>query len=468
MKKKCETPADPSRRRFLKAAALAAPVITAPWVWIPKPAYAGTAARGTVKHLLYIRLSGGFRFTAAFNGNVADQFNPFGRASGLPSGTQWSPSKLLERSAFLDGQAGQARVTIGMQKVSAFANEIALLPCVDHEPFAGSADGNHGTGLERYYTGYVGGNTSLFTMINYGLRDAVAQAIANGETPLPAVSFGDGGMAMGFGQYAAYRPPVVGSNGFEQFAFDAAAAVPAWAKPMTDGMDTRMRDHLHPLTAPPVDAYIQSREATSRYSEIFRDPSLKLSENDPTPVDGISNQQLNQMFDQGTGRQIALALRLFRFGCPAAYINEGGYDLHSDEESDLPVRMDSLNQIISATRTALQVMTHPAGGTFWDHTLVVFGSEFGRTTGGNRFNSARGSDHGGDLATRWMSMPVMGGMITNSGLGGRTFGHTRREDLVAQGAVYSYRSMAKMLLDLLGADHAEFFPADAPITDLFG
>jgi hypothetical protein len=186
-------------------------------------------------------LSGGFRFTAAFNGNVADEFNPFGRATGLPSGTQWSPSKLLERADFLGGQAGPARAALGMTPVHTFANDMALLPCVDHEPTAGSADGNHGTGLERYYTGYVGGSTSFFTMINYGLRDKVAQAIANGETPLPAVSFGDGGMAMGFGPYAAYRPPVVGGNGFEQFGFDAAAAVPPWAKNMTDSIHSSAR-----------------------------------------------------------------------------------------------------------------------------------------------------------------------------------------------------------------------------------
>ena len=118
--------------------------------------------------------------------------------------------------------------------------------------------------------------------------------------------------------------------------------------------------------------------------------------------------------------------------------------------------------------TAGWILSGSAGGTFWNHTLVVLGSEFGRTAGGNRFNSARGSDHGGDLATRWMSMPVMGGLVTNSGIGGRTFGYCRRADLVAEGDVYSYRSLMKLLLDLLGCDHAEFFPADAPITDLFG
>jgi uncharacterized protein (DUF1501 family) len=469
MKKSDHKPTSPSRRGFLRTAGIVVGGVAAPWVWVPKLAYAQTAARGSVRHLLYIRLSGGFRFTAAFNGNTADEFNPFGRATGLPSGTEWSPSQLVDRSNFLSGTDGQARAALGMQKVTAFANEIAVVPCVDHEPLSGNADGNHGTGLERYYTGYVGGNTSFFTMINYGLREQVAQAIANGETPLPAVSFGDGGMAMGFGAYAAYRPPVIQSDGFENFGFDATTAVPAWATNLTNGMDTRLRDKLHPAKREVVDSYIQSREATTRYSAIFNDDALKIGQNSPTPVDGLSNADLNRMFGQnGTGRNIALALRLFHFGCPAAYINEGAYDLHSNEEGDLPPRIDGLNQLISATRTALQVMAHPRGGTYWDHTLVVFGSEFGRTTGGNRFNSARGSDHGGDLATRWMSMPMMGGLITSAGVGGRSFGSTRRADLVAEGSVYSYRALTKTLLDYLGADHAEFFPADMPIGDFVG
>jgi uncharacterized protein (DUF1501 family) len=112
-------------------------------------------------------------------------------------------------------------------------------------------------------------------------------------------------------------------------------------------------------------------------------------------------------------------------------------------------------------------MSHPEGGTYWDKTLVVLGSEFGRTTGGNRFNSANGSDHGSDLATRWMSMPFMGGVISAAGKGGKSLGSVRASDLKATGKVYSYRSVLKTMLDMLGADHEGVFPADAPIQDFF-
>ncbi len=46
----------------------------------------------SVEHLIYIRLAGGFRFTTAFNGDVADDFNPFGRASTRAAGTEWGLS----------------------------------------------------------------------------------------------------------------------------------------------------------------------------------------------------------------------------------------------------------------------------------------------------------------------------------------------------------------------------------------
>jgi hypothetical protein len=66
-----------------------------------------------------------------------------------------------------------------------------------------------------------------------------------------------------------------------------------------------------------------------------------------------------------------------------------------------------------------------------------------------------------------MSMPMMGGVISSAGKGGRRLGETRSSDLRAMGKVYSYRSVLKTMLDLLGADHSSVFPADNPIEDLF-
>lgn len=458
------------RRSFLKGVGLATAAGAAgafPNLWLKNEAYAQTMGRGEVKHLIYIRLSGGFRFTAAFNGDAADRYNPWGLAQGLPEATQWGPSDLLSSASWLDGEDGAALANqYGMRSVTQLSDQIAMIPCVDHEPTSGSADGNHQTGLQRFATGYAGNGTGFFTMINYALRDV--QPEDPEQVKLPAFVLGGGGMANGNGKYAGYRPPVL-QNGFDGFGFDAAESLPQWARTMAQRLDQRRLDRAHPATRAPIDAYMQTREATARYAEIFTSETLQTNNGSDELIDGISNAQLEAIFGGGgTSRDIRLALRLFHFGCPAVYMNQGGYDMHSGEEEGLPGRIDSLNRLISGLEAALKIMTHPSGGTYWDHTLITFGSEFGRTTRGNKFNSARGSDHGGDYATRWMSMPFMGGVIDRAKMGGQTLGMTRKEDLEPLGKVYSYRSVLKTLMDSLGGDHSEFFPADEPFSDLFG
>jgi hypothetical protein len=441
---------------LLKSAALALPSL-----WLPSHALAQTAGYGAVSHVLYIRLSGGFRFSTAFNGAVDGQFNPFGVSGRKGGNTEWGVSSLLDSATWLDGQDNPL-VALGMKRATELTDDICVFPCIDHEPFSGRADGNHGTGLERFLTGYVGGSTAFLTYVNHGLRARVAQAAADGKTLLPAFSLGEAGMATGAGEYAAFRPPVLEAAGFERFGFDAESGLPAWAQRIAGNLDERMRLRVNPKHRGSVEAYQLTREAARQYSKIFNDPLLRVSNGSDDQVDGISNRELETIFGEDiTARRAALALRLFHF------MNQGGYDLHSGEDTGLQARMDELNRLISGLHFALHRMTHPAGGTYWDHTLVVFGSEFGRTANGGRFNSAGGSDHSSDYATRWMSMPLMGGVVNQAGKGGRRLGETRAADLKAVGSVYSYRSMLKLMLDLLGCDHSGVFPADLPIAELF-
>ena len=456
-----------TRRTALKLGAAASAAL--PTIWVPNPVYAQQcSARGSVKHMMYIRLNGGFRFTAAFNGDVAPEFNPFGLARGVAAGTEWGPSRLLEESSWLEGDMGQELSALGMRKVPAFADEITVLATVDHEPFAGNADGNHGTGLERYLTGYVGGDNSVFTMLHYGVRERIAQAAAQGEILLPPFVLGAADMAKGTGDYAAYRPPLVQGDNFEDFAFSSTDAVPAWALRMAEQADLNMMNRQMLPSQSVVEAYIGTRESTRKFADIFNSEALRINNDSDDLVDGISNRQLARMFgDDGAARRARLGLRLFKYGCPAVYFDQGGYDLHSGEETDLPMRMNELNRLLSALNASLKTMQHPDGGSYWDHTLVVLGSEFGRTARGNRFNSAKGSDHGGDRATRWMSMPMMGGVVSQHGMGGKMYGRTAKGDLKDDGVVYSYRSVVKTLMDLSCADHSEFFPADDPLTDIF-
>ncbi|PTL81931.1 DUF1501 domain-containing protein [Vitiosangium sp. GDMCC 1.1324] len=456
------------RRRLLQGLGAGAAALAFPHLWLPGEARAQTSGRGSVRHLIYIRLSGGFRFTTAFNGDVDGEFNPFGSSSKRASGTEWGVGKLLERASWLDGEENKPRRELGMKPVAEFSNEMCVLPCVDHEPFSARADGGHGTGLERFLTGYVGGATGFLTLVNYGVRERVKEAASRGVTLLPAFSLGEAGMATGAGDYATYRPPVLEGSSFERFSEDPDSTLPKWASKVANQMDARFRDRLHTALRGGVETYQQTRQATRDYGKIFRDPMLRVSTDSNDVVDGISNKDLRTLLGTDTtGQRAALALRLFHFGCPAVFLNQGGYDFHSREDVELPDEMDSANRLVSGLRTALQKMEHPEGGTYWDKTLVVLGSEFGRTTGGSRFNSANGSDHGPDLATRWMSMPFMGGVITGAGKGGKNLGSVNASNLKATGKVYSYRSVLKTMLDMLGADHQGVFPADAPIEDFF-
>lgn len=450
-----------SRRQLLVRGGTLAAACAVPWVWIPKNVHA-TSGFGTAKHLLYIRLSGGFRFPVAFNGDVGAQFNPWGLASGIASGTQWGVGALLGRNDWRT----EAESGLGMQTVPSIANEIAVLPCVDHEPLAGSADGNHQTGLERYLTGFVGGDLGLFTMINYGLREKTETDLAEGIVNLPAIVMGESGMGRGSGAYGAYRPAVLRGDDLDRFGTGAANQLPDWARGMAEAHDIRNRDRQNSAHAATIDAYIQSREATRAYAEIFASDELKIGDATDEPYDGVSNAELAAVFgDSNSGRNAHMAMRLFHFGCPAVYFDQGGYDMHSDEEENLPGRMEEFNRMLSGIHWALKRLQHPDGGTYWDHTVVAIGSEFSRTTRGGRFNSARGSDHGGDNATRWMSMPFMGGPI---GALGKMIGSTKSDTLEAEGQIFSYRSVWKTLLDMLGCDHSEFFPADPAFEDLFG
>ncbi|MCG8557749.1 MAG: DUF1501 domain-containing protein [Proteobacteria bacterium] len=454
-------------RRWLLATAARslAGVAAAPHVWIPRSLYAQSSMRGRLKHLLYIRLSGGFRFQVAFNARVDGRFNPFGAMQSPAPGTEWGPGRLLEQAPYLTEQAGEALRALGVKPVSEITNQLSVIPCVDHEPLAGSADGNHTTALERWYTGHVNGPAGLFTMINYGLRDRFAQAGAAGRVELPAFVLGGSGMGRGRGKYAAHRPPVLGGNGLERFRLATDRSLPGWTSALSVDLDASMRDRQHVALQRTVDAYMQTRRATKAYAEIFASELLRVRARSTQVVDNVSNRQLEEVFgDSGAARGVRLALRLFHFGSPAIYLDQGGYDMHSGERERLPERMVELNRLLSGLEWALKTMDHPAGGRYWEHTLVVLGSEFSRTARGSPFNSAEGSDHGGDLATRWMSMPFMGGAI---GRPGRSLGATRPSDLEASGKIYSYRSVLKTLMDLLGCDHSEFFPADAPFDDLW-
>ncbi len=170
---------------------------------------------------------------------------------------------------------------------------------------------------------------------------------------LPPFVMGSSGMARGLGEYAPHRPPVLSGASFERFAAGDDAP-PDWLKGMVRETDARMRDRQHPALRSMVDAYIQTRAATEAYSAIFASDLLKVNSRSDEVVDGLSNDELRTMF--GNSREsndVRLALRLFHYGCPAVYLDQGGYDNHSNEEENLPGEILRLNRLLSALMAAL-------------------------------------------------------------------------------------------------------------------
>ena len=64
-------------------------------VWV-KSAKATTAGFNTAKHLIYFRLSGGFRFPTAFNANTAEEFSAWGAGPSV-EGVDWGMGQHLQK-----------------------------------------------------------------------------------------------------------------------------------------------------------------------------------------------------------------------------------------------------------------------------------------------------------------------------------------------------------------------------------
>ena len=113
----------------------------------------------------------------------------------------------------------------------------------------------------------------------------------------------------------------------------------------------------------------------------------------------------------------------------------------------------------------LQRMPHPEGGTYWDHTLVLCCTEFARdnTFPDTGWNNGGGADHRGTPASRLISMPLMGGMVS---AGGQLLGRTDPKTYLPVDESYHSQSVLATLTDALGMQTGQYFE-QPPISGLF-
>ena len=87
-------------------------------------------------------------------------------------------------------------------------------------------------------------------------------------------------------------------------------------------------------------------------------------------------------------------------GARIAMVETNGWDTHSAQRGRLTAQLRSLDQLVAALKTGL--------GSEWANTLVVVGTEFGRTA---RPNGTGGTDHGQASAAMLLGGAVRGGTV---------------------------------------------------------
>lgn len=459
-----------SRRSFLKTAAAGATAFTAaPWVFIPRKAYAGPAT-GSADAVIVLYAAGGLRSAPLFNADVSHQHNPFGIAASVAPGTEWGVGSVLGQTAFpifsFDG-------VTEFPAVPQIAKDIAVLAGVDHDPGSVTPVAiDHGAGDMSVTTGRydnVGPASGLLSMIH---RDH--PGYVGGDIALPPFDLGLSNFGRGEGDLSGFRPIAIGSanefTGKSQGSAEAARGV--WARTMRDIRDeafiAKRAPHVKPYLGAVRDSKLQSRN----YAAAIRNPALDLLGAPEASLGGVTNQQLldvlggNGAPSGAWGLDTAFALRLVQMGVPAVTVMRYLFDSHSDEKTLLAMDAADLGRQLAGLHFLLHRMTNANGLPLWNRTVVIVMSEFSRdnveaTTG---FNSADGSDHNGSPASRNQCWPIMGGPIT---AGGKRIGQLDASTLqTVGGPATSVRSVLSTLLDVVGVDYTRYW-SDAPVASLF-
>lgn len=451
------------RRRFLKASALGAgTIVAAPTLWIPRRARAMTPAFGAVKHLILLNLEGGMRSTCLFNADVSERWNP-SQISGLQSGasgTEWGVGGAFSASAHEGGALGD------IPSVAQISDQICVLGTVDHTPGTERGDGNHDTARLRMATGAPDGQVGLLTRI-YRAHDKYQGAGV--DQNLPPVAIGKSRLFTGgAGEWGKYRPVYVSSfQDFRSGGSSSGVEPPPWAQTVESSVDNEFASQRSARHRGMVNGLIDSKRQARNFREVFTDPVLAVQELSNETLHGMTNAELRAALgDSDFAADVALALRFCGFGAPAVVVGDGGWDFHGNELFDFGEKARTLDRVLSGLAFALKRLGHPDGGSYWDHSMVVCLSEFGRdNTEANGFNSGKGSDHHGTSASRYQALPFMGGVV---GQGGRFFGVTDRDTMDPKNGepVFGSVGLLATCLDVLGIDPSDHFP-DPAIEAMF-
>ena len=163
--------------------------------------------------------------------------------------------------------------------------------------------------------------------------------------------------------------------------------------------------------------------------------------------------------DTNQGRQMLLARRLLERGVRFVQVWAGGWDHHQDIATRLPQSAREVDQPLGALMTDLKQRG------LLDDTLVIWGSEFGRTPTQDRGGNPRpGRDHNSKGFSLWMA----GGGVK----GGTVYGSTDEFGAKAVDNPVHIHDLHATILALLGFDHTKltyrYNGRDFRLTDVSG
>lgn len=453
-----------NRRTFLKLGlgGIATGAV-APWVWTPRMSKAALdipASRHN--HLIVINLDGGARSVPMFNGGVEPRWNPYGTQTGAP-GTNWGIGGVFDAAAYTDTQTSFG---ISMPSLPMIANDICVLGTVDHTPGATTGVGNHDTARSIISSGRQEGGSGMFAQIykhhkNYNEGSA--------GSVFPPVVIGTGAATTIFGIPDGSITPVMVPS-FSEFATqsgDDAGGQPEWARAFEAGLDGSTANIRSARDRQLIKRLSNGKENVEAFRQVFLDPALRVA-TEPTAGDQLTNAQLEAIFGtERLGRNLALSLRFLQHGSAAVLVGDNGWDTHSSESGAYMTSANNLARAFAGLNFALKRMQHPEGGTYWDHTMVIVTSEFGRDNlMSSGFNSGGGSDHTGGPGSRYQAFPYMGGLVAQ---GGGFFGQTNANTMEPMKGepIFGTTNHMAMALALLDINTEEIWPGVEPINVMF-
>ena len=241
-------------------------------------------------------------------------------------------------------------------------------------------------------------------------------------------------------------------------AGNMANAIPNLKSPISMDEQRQNLDFLSDLN------HLQLRGENSRLEGLIESYELafKMQTSVPNTIN-IANESpktlekygINNKATAKFGKQCLLAKKFSEAGVRFVEIGHGGWDMHQDIGNKLKNNATAIDQPIGALLQDLK-----DSGMFED-TIVLFGSEFGRTPGIKA--GATGRDHNNGGFTVWMA----GGGVKGGMRYGTTddFGHKAVDGI-------DMHDLHATILYLMGIDHTKltyrYSGRDFRLTDVFG